>query len=171
MCVLLLPYFVSYNSTLISLFCELPIFGFPWNKNVFLPRYRASFQVISILHPPQVSFYKYKLDNYNSPDILSFIFIDQCQECEIILTFGIIHVSPPQVVSLWMLFFPSPFPPDLMPSYDEKSDPFLFQSLFSLLISVFVVLTDSVSLYGFWCIPHALHGKWYKFNPCCFWII
>lgn len=77
-------------------------------------------------------------------------------------------------LSLFECFFffcPSPFPPDCMPSYDEKSDPFLFQSLFSLLISVFVVLTDSVSLYAFWCIPHALHGKWYKFNPCCFWII
>lgn len=59
---------------------------------------------------------------------------------------------------------------DHMPSSDEKSDPFLFQSLFSLLISVFVTLTDSVSLYAFCYIFHTLHGNWYKFNPCCFWI-
>ena len=49
-------------------------------------------------------------------------------------------------------FVVGPLSPERLPSYDEKSDPFLFQSLFSPLISVFVVLTDSVSLYAFWCI-------------------
>lgn len=66
----------------------------------FCPDTGLHSRLFPFLHPPQVSFYKYKLDNPNLLDILSFIFIDQCQECEIILTFGIIHVSPPQVVPL-----------------------------------------------------------------------
>lgn len=39
-----------------------------------------------------------------------------------------------------LIFLVHPLSPDSMPSYDEKSDPFLFQSLFSLLISAFVML-------------------------------
>lgn len=58
-----------------------------------------------------------------------------------------------------LIFSVHPLSPDHMPSSDEKSDPFLFQSLFSLLISVFVVLTDSVSLYVFWCILLTLYGS------------
>lgn len=52
-----------------------------------------------------------------------------------------------------------PLPPERMPSYDEKSDPFLFQSLFSPLISAFVALTVSVSLYALWCIFSHLTRK------------
>lgn len=48
---------------------------------------------------------------------------------------------------------------------------FYFSRCSALLISVFVTLTDSVSLYAFWCIFHTLHGNWCKFNPCCFWIL
>lgn len=100
-----------------------------------------------------------------------FIFIDSCQEFEVILTLWIFPFFLHKLSHLNAYFVVRPLSPDRMPSYDEKSDPFLFQSMFSLLIPVFVVLTDSVSLYAFWCIFHTLHGNWYKFNPCCFWIL
>lgn len=84
--------------------------------------------------------------------------------------FGIIFFSPTMVIPLWILFFFYSTPFILTSCQDTIKNliHFYFQSIFNLPISVFVVLTGSVSLYVFWCILHTLHGKWYKCNPCCF---
>lgn len=97
-----------------------------------------------------------------------FNFIDPCQQCQVILTLEAFPFLLRMLTHMIAYFVVHPLSPDCMPSYDEKYDPFLFQSMFSLLISVFVVLTDSVSLYVSWCIFHTLHGGKYKFIPCSF---
>lgn len=83
--------------------------------------------------------------------------------------FGIIFFSPTKVIPLWMsILYSTPFLLTSCQDTIKNLIHFYFQLIFNLLISVFVVLTGSVSLYVFWCILHTLHGKWYKCNPCCF---
>lgn len=112
-------------------------------------------QMVSYLrkNPPQVSFFRFIIECF------LFIRTDSCQECGVILTLEIFPFFLHKLSHLNAYFVVRPLSPDRLPSSDEKSDPFLFQSMFSLLISAFVVLTDSVSLYGFYCIFHTLHGN------------